>query len=131
MDCAEAEVMERASAKMANWYRMFEARVWDGNRNKGFFFGRGELYLRNRWNRVRNCDQRELGVKNLYVATTANWKMKSASGRKRTLPHSRGAHVQEKSADELPCLWGQVVKIPNRSRFSHIKSEPAELRPGP
>lgn len=32
----------------------------------------------------------ELGVKNLYVATTANWKMKSAGGRKRTLPHAVG-----------------------------------------
>lgn len=29
MDCVEAEVMERASAKMANWYRMLEARVRD------------------------------------------------------------------------------------------------------
>lgn len=36
MDCVEAEVMERASAKMVNWYRMLQARVWDRNRNRGF-----------------------------------------------------------------------------------------------
>lgn len=27
MDCVEAEVMERASAKMVNWYRMLQALV--------------------------------------------------------------------------------------------------------
>jgi len=36
MDCVEAEVMERASAKMAKWYRMLQASVWDRNRNRGF-----------------------------------------------------------------------------------------------
>lgn len=36
MDCVEAEVMERASAKMANWYRMPQASVWDRNGNRGF-----------------------------------------------------------------------------------------------
>lgn len=54
MDCVEAEVMERASAKMANWYRMLDARVWDRNRNRGFI---RKLYLRIRWKRVRNCER--------------------------------------------------------------------------
>lgn len=36
MDCAVAEVMERASAKMAIWFRILGAGVWDGNRNGVF-----------------------------------------------------------------------------------------------
>lgn len=35
MDSAEAEVMERASAKMASWYRMLEARIWDKEQVQG------------------------------------------------------------------------------------------------
>lgn len=65
----------------------------------------------------------EIGIEELippYVATTAKWKMKSASGRKKALPQG----VEGKSADELPCLWGSKwsrLMIPNRSRFSHMK----------
>ena len=39
MVCAEAEVIERASAKRASRFRILEARVWSGNRNRAFFFG--------------------------------------------------------------------------------------------
>lgn len=38
MACVEAEVMERASAKMANWYRMLGARVWDRKEKRGFYW---------------------------------------------------------------------------------------------
>lgn len=73
----------------------------------------------------------EIGIEELippYVATTAKWKMRSASGRKwNGLPQGVGAEpaqVQGKSADELPYLWGSKwsrLMIPNRSRFSHMK----------
>lgn len=35
MLCADVEVMERAIAQMANWYRMIERKVW-GRQGTGF-----------------------------------------------------------------------------------------------
>lgn len=36
MLCAEVKVMERASAKIENWYCMIESRVWDRGGGRGF-----------------------------------------------------------------------------------------------
>lgn len=126
MDCVEAEVMERASAKMANWYRMVQARVWDRNRNRGII---RILYLRTRWNRVSACERSEgVGIESQELICSDNCKLENeiSKRQKKDSLHSQralGAEpalVQGKSA--LPCLWG-LSRYPIET--------PAELRPGP
>lgn len=68
MDCAEAEVMERASAKMASWFRIVEELEFGiGTETRVFLVQElGGI----KWEEVGIRSQELICT---YVATTANW----------------------------------------------------------